>query len=78
MDLRGVRRRCAADRGLVIFDHVDWPELNAAINATRIENIYVTDGYTDIFSKWLKSEGYNAQIVSTEFTGETVDIEDAE
>ena len=78
MGLRGVRRRRAADRGFVISDHADWSGLNAAIKATRAENIYVTHGYTDVFSKWLKSEGYNAQIVPTEFTGETVDIEDME
>ena len=78
MGLRGVRRRRAADRGFVISDHADWPGLNAAIKATGAQNIYVTHGYTDIFSKWLKSEGYNAHIVPTEFTGESVDIEDAE
>ena len=78
MGLRGVRRRRAADRGFVISDHADWSGLNETIKATGAENIYVTHGYTDVFSKWLKSEGYNAQIVPTEFTGETVDIEDTE
>jgi putative mRNA 3-end processing factor len=78
MGLRGVRRRRGADRGFVISDHADWSGLNNAIEATGAENIYVTHGYTDVFSKWLKSEGYNAQIIPTEFTGETVEVEDAE
>ena len=78
MGLRGVRRRRSVDRGFVISDHADWSGLNTAIEETGAENIYVTHGYTDVFSKWLKSEGYNVQIVPTEFTGETIDIEVAE
>jgi putative mRNA 3-end processing factor len=73
MRLRGVRRRRAADRGFVISDHADWPALNAAIQATGAENIYVTHGYTDIFARWLTSQGYNAQVVPTEFTGDTLE-----
>ena len=73
MRLRGVRRRRAADRGFVISDHADWPALNAAIKATGADNIYVTHGYTDIFARWLTSQGYNAQVVPTEFTGDTLE-----
>ena len=67
MRLRGVRRRRAADRGFVISDHADWPGLMQAIRETGAENIYPTHGYTDIFARWLNSEGYNAQVVPTEF-----------
>jgi putative mRNA 3-end processing factor len=73
MRLRGVRRRRAADRGFVISDHADWPALNDAIKATGAENIYVTHGYTDIFARWLNAQGYNAQVVPTEFTGDTLE-----
>ncbi|MEQ9259214.1 MAG: ligase-associated DNA damage response exonuclease [Roseovarius sp.] len=73
MRLRGVRRRRAVDRGFVLSDHADWQGLNTAIRETGAENIYVTHGYTEIFARWLASEGYNAQIVPTEFTGETLD-----
>ncbi len=73
MRLRGVRRRRAADRGFVISDHADWPALNEAIKATSAENIYVTHGYTDIFARWLNTQGYNAQVVPTEFTGDTLE-----
>ncbi len=73
MRLRGVRRRRAADRGFVISDHADWAGLNKAIKETDAENIYVTHGYTDIFARWLNSKGYAAQVVPTEFTGETLD-----
>jgi putative mRNA 3-end processing factor len=77
MRLRGVRRRRAADRGFVISDHADWPGLMQAIEATQAENIYVTHGYTDIFARWLNTQGYNAQVVPTEFGGEDDEAEEA-
>jgi len=70
MRLRGVRRRRAADRGFVISDHADWDGLMYAIKETKAENIYATHGYTDIFARWLNTQGYNAQVVPTEFGGE--------
>jgi putative mRNA 3-end processing factor len=77
MQLRGVRRRRASDRGFVISDHADWDGLNWAIKQTGAENIYVTHGYTDIFTRWLNDQGYNAQVVQTEFEGEAADTGDA-
>jgi putative mRNA 3-end processing factor len=73
MRLRGVRRRRAADRGFVISDHVDWNGLLWAIRETGAENIYVTHGYTEIFTRYLNENGWNAAIVPTEFTGETLE-----
>jgi len=73
MRLRGVRRRRSVDRGFVLSDHADWEGLNSAIADTAAENIYVTHGYTDIFARWLTEQGHNAQVVPTEFTGETLD-----
>lgn len=73
MQLRGVRRRRAADRGFVISDHADWNGLNTAIRATGAERVFVTHGYTEIFTRWLNSEGYDAQVIPTEFEGESLD-----
>lgn len=70
MQLRGIRRRRAGDRGFVISDHADWPGLLSAIRDTGAENIYVTHGYTDIFARYLSENGWNAQVVPTEFGGE--------
>ena len=78
MRLRGVRRRRAADRGFVLSDHADWAGLNSAIADTGAEKVFVTHGYTDIFARWLKDQGYDAEVVPTEFTGETLDDGDAE
>ena len=77
MALRGVRRRRAGDRGFVISDHADWPGLLSAIKETQAENIYVTHGYTDIFTRYLSDNGWNAQVVPTEFGGEDAEEEDA-
>lgn len=75
MQLRGVRRRRAGDRGFVISDHADWDGLLSAIKFTGAENIYVTHGYTDIFARYLTENGWKAQVVPTEFEGETLDTE---
>lgn len=73
MALRGVRRRRAGDRGFVISDHADWAGLLWAIKETHAENIYVTHGYTDIFTRYLNEQNYYAQVVPTQFEGETLD-----
>lgn len=78
MQLRGVRRRRAGDRGFVISDHADWQGLLDTIKETGAENIYVTHGYTDIFTRYLMENGWNARVVPTEFEGETLDTEGKE
>ena len=76
MALRGIRRRRAGDRGFVVSDHADWSGLLRAITETDAENIYVTHGYTEIFARYLAENGWQAQIVQTEF-GEAEDTEEA-
>lgn len=78
MALRGARRRRGADRGFVLSDHCDWKSLNQAIKDTGAENIYPTHGYTEIFSKWLNDQGYQAQPIETAFIGESLDVESTE
>ncbi|MEM6941548.1 MAG: ligase-associated DNA damage response exonuclease [Pseudomonadota bacterium] len=77
MAVRGIRRRRAGDRGFVISDHADWTGLLSAIKETGAENIYVTHGYTDVFSRYLNDQGWNAAIVPTQFEGESLDQGDA-
>lgn len=78
MAVRGIRRRRAADRGFVMSDHVDWPALNAAIDATGASQVFVTHGYTQVMRRWLDSRGIAAGIVATQFEGEQLDSSDAE
>ena len=74
MAIRGIKRRRAADKGFVISDHADWTGLNWAIRETGAEKIFVTHGYTESFSKWLRFSGLDASIVNTEFATEEEDI----
>lgn len=78
MRLRGVRRRRAMDRGFVVSDHADWDGLNRAIKATGAERVFVTHGYTSVFRRWLESQGYDAGIVETEFSGDDASEETEE
>ena len=73
MALRGVRRRRSADRGFVMSDHADWAGLNAAIAETGAERVYVTHGYTAPFARWLGEQGYEAEVLATEYEGESLD-----
>lgn len=75
MNLRGAKRRRSVDHGFVLSDHCDWTQLNDSIKATGAENIWVTHGYTQIFTKWLNENGYHAKVLETEFGEEQ--IEDA-
>ena len=77
MRLRGVRRRRGADRGFVLSDHADWDELHTAIRETGAERIFATHGYTEIFARWLVTQGFDAQVVPTEFGTAEDDAEDA-
>ncbi|MEM9921015.1 MAG: ligase-associated DNA damage response exonuclease [Bacteroidota bacterium] len=74
MQLRGARRRRAADRGFILSDHADWIDLNRAIQATEAERVFVTHGYTNIFARWLTEQGYQAEAVETRFVGELTEI----
>ena len=76
MSLRGARRRRAADRGFVLSDHADWTGLNTAVAETGAERVFVTHGYQDIFSRWLREQGLEANVVSTEYGAELAELEE--
>lgn len=73
MLVRGARRRRALDRGFALSDHVDWPSLMTAIDATGAEEIWVTHGFTGPVVRWLRERGLNAREVQTRFEGERDD-----
>jgi putative mRNA 3-end processing factor len=75
MQIRGTRRRRAVDRGFVLSDHADWPELDAAIGATGACTVYVTHGYVPVMTRWLESRGLEARAFDTQFGGEWDDAE---
>jgi len=76
MNVRGARRRRAADIGFVLSDHADWNQLNESIAATGADEIFVTHGFSEIFSEYLKTQGYDAKVVKTAFEGEQDVVEE--
>jgi putative mRNA 3-end processing factor len=70
MALRGAKNRRAVDQGFVLSDHVDWPDLNRAVRESEAEKVFVTHGYTSIFSRWLNENGIEAGEVQTMYGDE--------
>ncbi len=73
MLVRGARRRRSVDRGFPLSDHVDWPSLLAAIDATGAARVWVTHGYTAVVVRWLRERGVEAEAIATRFEGERDD-----
>lgn len=73
MALRGTRRRRNISKGFVLSDHADWKGLNTAVKQTQAEHIYVTHGYTHIYTRYLNEQGYQAAVVETEYEGESLE-----
>ncbi len=71
MQVRGNRRRRAMDRGFVLSDHVDWSSLMDTIREVQPEEVFVTHGFADTFSRHLRDIGLNAHPIRTEFIGES-------
>lgn len=78
MNIRGARRRRAADTGFVLSDHADWEGLIAAIKASEAEKVYLTHGNTAVFGKYLEEvEKIHAVELKTLFEGESGDLGDS-
>jgi len=74
MAFRGARRRRAIDKGFVLSDHCDWDGLLSSIEATGAEKIICTHGYTDIFSRYLREQGYDARTEQTQYGEEENEV----
>ena len=74
MQIRGTRRRKALDRGFTLSDHADWDGLNATIQASGAEEIWLTHGSTGSMTRWLVEHAKNAKPIATRFEGE-IDLE---
>jgi putative mRNA 3-end processing factor len=73
MLLRGAKNRRAIDQGFVLSDHADWNDLNTAVKNTGAEKVFVTHGYTSVFSRWLNENGIEAAEVQTMYGTEEVE-----
>lgn len=70
MMTRNARKRRNVNIGFALSDHADWDGLNDAVKASGATHIYPTHGSTEVFSKWLTEQGYNSQVLKTNFEGE--------
>lgn len=77
MRIRGARRRRSVDRGFVLSDHADWPELKEAICESGAEQVLVTHGYSPAMVRWLNQSGVEAATLETQYAGEVDDSADS-
>ena len=75
MQVRGIRRRRAADRGFTLSDHADWDALLATIRGTGAERVAVTHGYVPQLVRYLQEQGTDAYALATRYTSEADDEE---
>ncbi|MDQ3160924.1 MAG: ligase-associated DNA damage response exonuclease [Pseudomonadota bacterium] len=67
MQVRGNRRRRNYDRGFVVSDHADWPDLLRTVRETGATRVIATHGNTDALVRVLNEEGIAAGTFNTQF-----------
>ncbi len=67
MRLRGNRRRRNMDRGFVVSDHADWPDLLRTIRDTGARRVIATHGDTDALVRILNDTGTKAETLATQY-----------
>jgi putative mRNA 3-end processing factor len=70
MQLRGNRRRRGYDRGFVVSDHADWPDLLRTVEETGASRVLATHGNTEALVQTLRERGIAAETLRTEHGGE--------
>ncbi|GAB2519823.1 ligase-associated DNA damage response exonuclease [Lysobacter humi (ex Lee et al. 2017)] len=70
MRVRGNRRRRNYDRGFVVSDHADWPDLMRTIRETGARRVIATHGNTDAILRALNEAGIAAEAFATDYAGE--------
>ena len=60
MRVRGNRRRRNVDRGFVLSDHADWPDLLRTVRQTGATRVIATHGNIDALVRWLRERGVQA------------------
>jgi len=70
MAVRGAKNRRAVDQGFILSDHADWNDLNTAVKSTGAEKVFVTHGFTSVFSRWLNENNIAAAEVQTMYGAE--------
>lgn len=67
MRVRGNRRRRNYDRGFVISDHADWPDLLRTVRQTGASRVIATHGNTDALVRALNEAGIRTGVFQTHY-----------
>ena len=70
MRVRGVRRQRAFDRGFVLSDHADWPQILQTISDTGASRVLASHGHAEPLARYLASQGLQSGVVRTAWEGE--------
>ena len=70
MRIRGNRRRRNYDRGFVVSDHADWPDLLRTVRETGASRVIATHGNTDAIVRKLNEDGVATGTFATDFGAE--------
>ncbi len=70
MRIRGPRRRLSLDRGFVLSNHADWPDLLRVIEETGAESVWITHGYRGPMVRWLSEHGRAARAIEARYEAE--------
>lgn len=67
MRVRGNRRRRNYDRGFVLSDHADWPDLLRTVRQTGARRVIATHGNIEALVRWLNAHGIEAGGFATDW-----------
>jgi putative mRNA 3-end processing factor len=70
MRVRGVRRQRNVDRGFVLSDHADWPDLLHTIDETGASRVLATHGHPEPLARFLGSRGIDSGVIRTAWESE--------
>ena len=77
MRIRGVRRQRNVDRGFVLSDHADWPDLLQTVAEVGAPRVLTTHGYPEPLARYLREQGLETGVIRTAWEGEGSDATEA-
>jgi len=70
MRIRGVRRQRNVDRGFVLSDHADWPDLLQTVADVGAPRVLTTHGYPEPLAHFLATQGFETGVIRTAWESE--------
>ncbi len=67
MQVRGHRRRRGHDRGFVLSDHADWPDLIRTVRESGARRVLATHGQQEVLARHLQELGIAATALRTQY-----------